>query len=152
LEACPTQAIEKPYFVNSSKCISYLTIESREPIPTKYWQHLGTTIYGCDICQEVCPYNYRTTTPTHISEFSKTNSHLDLISAESIALMTQAQYEEWFGGTAMTRAKKAGLIRNALIHMCVTNQGRALEIASQLRNDPFELVRATCAQILHNFG
>jgi epoxyqueuosine reductase len=112
---CPTDALKQDYKIDAQLCLSYWTIEHRGPIPIKFWPYLGKYYYGCDICQDVCPYNRNVpilpSLPRHYAE------SLDL---REVALMSQKQYEEWFGGSPMTRAKRVGLRRNALI-ACIVN-------------------------------
>jgi epoxyqueuosine reductase len=64
--------------------------------------------------------------------------------------MSQAQYENWFGGTALTRAKHEGLVRNALIHLFETNRSEALKIATERQHDTNPVIKETCAQIIHS--
>lgn len=108
---CPTGALNEAYQLDARKCLSWLTIENRGEIPSQYWQFLGNYYYGCDLCQIVCPYNR--------SKHNTTETELNLPPLEKIACMTQREYEQYFGGTALTRAKRAGLMRNALIAMYV---------------------------------
>ena len=152
LDACPTQALGPEYHLDANKCLSYLTIEHRDTIPSKYWTHLKETIYGCDICQTVCPYNFKTLDLRRVSELSKPNPHLLELSVEQLARMDQQDYEKWFGGTAMTRAKLGGLVRNALLHLAVVDIEMALAIAKDRQSDPIELIRNTASQILGCLG
>ncbi len=108
---CPTGALDAAYQLDARKCLSWLTIENRGEIPPRYWQFLGNYYYGCDLCQIVCPYNR--------GKRNTEEAELKLPPLEKIACMTQRQYEQYFGGTALTRAKRAGLMRNALIAMYV---------------------------------
>lgn len=112
LDACPTNAIVEPYVVDSSKCISYATIELRdETLPADIAANLDGWIYGCDICQEVCPWN-RFEQPTDEDRFEPRNGQTDLSIAE-IADMTHDDYVVRFRGSAIKRAKLSGLKRNA---------------------------------------
>ena len=117
IDACPTQAITEPYVVDSNKCISYATIELREPdIPDEIGERLEGWLYGCDICQDVCPWN-RFQQVTSESRFQprEGNVNVDLSQVMSLA---HDEYVERFRGSAMKRAKLAGLQRNArtLLH------------------------------------
>ena len=108
---CPTGALQEAYQLDARKCLAWLTIENRGEIPRQYWQYLGNYYYGCDLCQIVCPYNR--------GKRNTEEAELKLPPLEKIACMTQREYEQYFGGTALTRAKRAGLMRNALIAMYV---------------------------------
>jgi len=108
IDACPTQAIIKPYVVDGSKCISYLTIELKdEIIPTEFSGKMDNWIFGCDICQEVCPWN-RFSLPTNESDFSPivpiSSSELNLISSEN--------FNSVFKFSPIKRTKFKGLKRN----------------------------------------
>lgn len=112
LDACPTDAIVEPYVVDSNKCISYATIELRsEQLPEEIESHLDGWIYGCDICQDVCPWN-RFEKPTGEERFAPRHGEtsLDLDMVESL---TPDVYADRFRKSAMKRAKLAGLKRNA---------------------------------------
>jgi epoxyqueuosine reductase len=112
LEACPTGAIVEPYVVDSNKCISYATIESRAPtISDEIVQHLEGWLYGCDICQDVCPWN-RFEQPTDESRFEPRPGNVSA-TLSSIIELTPETYAERFRGSAIKRAKLSGLSRNA---------------------------------------
>jgi epoxyqueuosine reductase len=112
LDACPTQAIIEPYVVDSRKCISYATIELRdEQLPSNIAENLNGWLYGCDICQDVCPWN-RFEKPTVETRFEPRNGENSL-SLASIEMLTHEEYVERFRGSAIKRAKLSGLQRNA---------------------------------------
>jgi epoxyqueuosine reductase len=112
IDSCPTQAITEPYVVDSNKCISYATIELREPaIPDDVSENLEGWLYGCDICQDVCPWN-RFEQVTGESRFQPREGNINPGLSEVMAL-TQDAYAERFRGSAMKRAKLSGLQRNA---------------------------------------
>lgn len=113
-EGCPTDAIEYGVGVNSNKCISYLTIENKEGIPLELRKQLGRWVFGCDVCQEVCPYNQKPN-PAPWEEFSPDKGaghYLDLFSI----LNTESQdvFHERFIRTPLRRPKLRGMTRNAL--------------------------------------
>lgn len=112
IEACPTAAITEPYVVDSNKCISYATIEWREPeIPKPIGDNLQGWLYGCDICQDVCPWNrFEQTTDETRFQPRAGNVNADL---PDIAALTPESYAERYRGSAMKRAKLSGLQRNA---------------------------------------
>lgn len=139
---CPTGALEQDYQLDARRCLSYWTIEHRGLIPEKYWSYLKDYWFGCDICQDVCPYN-RTSFPA-ISEDVKLSklANLDL---RDVALMDQPHYEEMFAGSAMTRAKRTGLRRNAIIALYAKKDERLPAILQTIlsENDLDIVVRDT---------
>ncbi len=117
IDACPTAAITEPYVVDSNKCISYATIELREPeLPSSIEENLSGWIYGCDICQDVCPWNrFEQVTGEPRFEPREGNVNAEL---RDIVELSHELYVERFRGSAMKRAKLSGLQRNAraLLH------------------------------------
>lgn len=112
LDACPTGAIVEPYVVDSKKCISYATIELRdETLPADVAENLDGWLYGCDICQDVCPWN-RFETPTDERRFEPRDGETS-IGVDEVLALTPETYAERFSRTAIKRAKLAGLKRNA---------------------------------------
>lgn len=112
LDACPTSAITEPYVVDSKKCISYATIELRAPeIPAPLDEHLSGWLYGCDICQDVCPWN-RFEEVTDEARFAPRAGNVNAELSDILSL-TPETYAARFRGSAMKRAKLPGLQRNA---------------------------------------
>jgi epoxyqueuosine reductase len=112
LDACPTGAIVEPFIVDSARCISHATIELRdEDLPDAVAENIDGWIYGCDVCQDVCPWN-RFETPTAEARFEPRNNETSLDPA-IISNMTHEEYVERFRGSAIKRAKLTGLKRNA---------------------------------------
>ena len=112
IDACPTQAIVEPYVVDSRRCISYATIELRDDeLPDEIASKLNGWIYGCDICQDVCPWN-RFEQPTVEARFEPRlgETNLDI---ERLGAMDHEEYVERFRRSSMKRTKLAGLKRNA---------------------------------------
>ena len=109
LDACPTGALERPGHLNAGKCLSYLTIEHKGDIPTEQTARLGNRLYGCDTCQEVCPWN-RFARPTREAAFHPTPDFLSL-QKESLQDFTREDYNRIFARSAVKRAKYEGLIR-----------------------------------------
>lgn len=124
---CPTGALTEDYVLDARKCISYWTIEHRGPIPKEFWPHFKQYFFGCDICQLACPYNRGVSLTEKM--YQKLGPHVDLL---EVAVMDQAYYEKTFGGTPLTRAKKEGLQRNALIALFVTEDPRLKKALSLL--------------------
>jgi epoxyqueuosine reductase len=143
LEACPTQAIVEPYVLDASRCISYLTIELRGAIPHEFREPMGKHVFGCDICQDVCPWN-RKSPRTELAEFKpRAFAGLDGAPDETlflpellrIANLTQEQFRELFRGSPVKRTKWQGLVRNACI--ALGNQG-----AEQVSESHREIIQA----------
>lgn len=112
LDACPTGAIVQPYVVDSRKCISYATIELRdETLPTEIVENLDGWLYGCDICQDVCPWN-RFEKRTNEMGFEPRENETSLV-LDDVMAMTHEEYVERFRRSAIKRTKLAGLKRNA---------------------------------------
>lgn len=108
LDACPTAAIVEPYVVDSTRCISYLTIELRDdeiPLDTAGW------VYGCDICQDVCPWN-RFEHPSHEARFGPRPGLVEP-ELDALASMTQEDFSIQFRKSPIKRTKLAGIVRNA---------------------------------------
>jgi epoxyqueuosine reductase len=112
LEACPTGAIVEPYVLDSARCISYATIELRAPeLPGGVAENLDGWLYGCDVCQDVCPWN-RFEQPTGETRFEPRPGHVNP-GLEEVAGLTHEAYVERFRRSPVKRAKLAGLRRNA---------------------------------------
>jgi len=136
IDACPTQAIKAPRLLDARDCISYLTIEHRGPIPEEKRGWIGSHISGCDICQEVCPYN-QNPLPTGIPEFYP-QSFLNEdgpgnISLEKIASFTAEEFKKNFFESPIKRLKYEGLIRNAVLAMANSGENRYLEVLSEMK-------------------
>ncbi|MBI2213331.1 MAG: tRNA epoxyqueuosine(34) reductase QueG [Acidobacteria bacterium] len=112
IDACPTGAIDRARFVDSNRCISYLTIEHRGAIDPELSNHLAGNGFGCDICQEVCPWNAHA--PEGHEAFRTRAGYSGHPITDLIAL-TQADFSSLFKGSAVKRAKRAGMIRNAIL-------------------------------------
>ena len=110
IDACPTQAIVSPYVVDGSKCISYATIELKDQIPDSFNQHMDDWMFGCDVCQDVCPWN-RFSTAHNEPLFNPKPELLSKSKAEWQEL-TQDVFQEIFKKSPVKRTKFAGLIRN----------------------------------------
>jgi len=118
ISACPTDAIVAPGVIDARRCISYLTIENKGGIPVEFRSKLGNRLFGCDICQEVCPFNegrahHQKVMIGPLKEESGIGSRLNL--KEILSIKTDEQFLEKFAGTPLMRAKRRGLIRNACV-------------------------------------
>jgi epoxyqueuosine reductase len=144
LDACPTGAILEPYKVDSRRCLSYLTIELKGTIPEEFQPALsasGNRIYGCDICQEVCPFCQRRSAPTSEPAFAprEITSNPRLV---DLLLLSEEEFREKFKNSPVKRAKRRGLLRNVATALASSEDPeaeRALEQAAA--NDPEPLVR-----------
>ena len=111
IDACPTDAIIQEYVIDSNKCISYLTIENKEQISEEFKDKFDSWIFGCDICQDVCPWNQKFPVETMIKDFHPQNKALSL---NEVIEMKEEEFREKFKTSPIKRAKLSGLKRNAL--------------------------------------
>lgn len=112
IEACPTEAIVEPYVVDSNRCISYLTIEHRGEIAEALARRFEGWVYGCDICQDVCPWNEKFSATTLEDSFlpREWNISPDL---QELGKLSQEEFTKRYKGSPMKRTKREGLVRNA---------------------------------------
>jgi len=118
LDACPTQAFVAPRVLDATRCISYLTIEARGDIPAELRESVGSLIYGCDICQDVCPWNVNFSQDLRETAFQERDAFAGKDAsalAHDILAMDDEQFRVVFKGSAMKRAKLSGLKRNAAV-------------------------------------
>jgi epoxyqueuosine reductase len=147
LDACPTQAFVEPYVMDARKCISYLTIELRGSIPEEFRGPMGNHVFGCDICQDVCPWNRRAPIAT-IPQFQPRvfppaqenrgdeslppeGESLYLPKLEWLLGLSEADFRELFRGSPVKRTKWRGLMRNAC--MAIGNSGLRPGVTAHLR-------------------
>lgn len=122
IDNCPTHAIVSPYVVDARKCISYLTIEFWDlPIPELYYSKMGNWVFGCDICQAVCPWNKKYAQLTNEQRYQarKGNLQLDL---RQLSQFTQQEFDKRFQGSAIRRAKYKNFLRNVHVALCSKEQ------------------------------
>lgn len=138
LDACPTDAFVAPFQLDATRCISYLTIEKRGSIPEDLRGGMGRHVFGCDICQEVCPWN-RKAPATHAVEFQPrpgmVNPALDWL-----ATMNEEDFCSTFRKSPLKRAKRSGLRRNAVIALGNSNNPKFLPRLRELVDDPDPVV------------
>ena len=113
IENCPTGALIEPYFLDVNKCISYLNIENPGDIPVQFQENIGNRLFGCDVCQEVCPYNKRKE-KTEVREFCLEKDSLNYL-LEDFSNMDERTFYEVFKNTPVLRARYKGFIRNVNI-------------------------------------
>jgi epoxyqueuosine reductase len=139
LDACPTNAFPAPYQLDATRCISYLTIEKRGQIPEAIREGIGRQVFGCDICQDVCPWNRQapfTKAPGLEARPNLVNPELDWL-----AHLSLQEFREVFRGTPVKRAKYAGLLRNVAIAMGNSGEERFLPILEKLSHYDDPVVR-----------
>ena len=154
MKACPTGAIKAPGVVDARLCISYLTIENRGEIPRELREQVGDWAFGCDICQEVCPYNKRKATVSSWPEFSAVagaGSYLDIPGV--LGIRDDEEFEARFAGTPLTRPGRAGILRNCCVAAGNLGLGEAVPaLICCLEEDESPLVRGHAAWALGEIG
>jgi epoxyqueuosine reductase len=145
IEACPTDALIAPYQLDSNKCISYLTIEKRGALPKDddLRSGMGRHVFGCDICQDVCPWN-RKAPVTNAAEL-QAREELVNPALEWLAEMSAEEFRKTFRGSPVRRAKLAGLRRNAVIAMGNSGDRKFLPLLEKLAGDEDEVVAESAA-------
>ena len=138
LDACPTQAIVEPYLLDASRCISYLTIELRGSIPEEFREPMGRHIFGCDICQDVCPWNRKA--PASVAPEFEARPGLVNPALAWLAEMTVEEFRQAFRGSPIRRTKRSGLRRNAAIAMGNSGNPEFLPLLEKLAVDEDESV------------
>lgn len=154
MSKCPTGAIKAPGVVDARLCISYLTIENKGEIPRELRHEVGDWAFGCDVCQEVCPYNKRKATRSAWPEFSAASGagpYLEI--TRVLEIRTDEEFEACFGGTPLTRPGRAGLLRNCCVAAGNLGLGEAVPaLIRSLNEDPSPLVRGHAAWALGEIG
>ena len=146
LELCPTDALTDGYLLEPRLCISYLTIEHRGPIPPELRPKLGNWIFGCDICQEVCPWN------GDAARSARVNPDLAPNLAELMAL-DEDGFRRLYGKTAVSRTKRRGLLRNAAIALGNSGNPAAVPVLARTIEAEIEpIVRSHAAWALGRLG
>jgi epoxyqueuosine reductase len=134
IEACPTEALIAPYELDSNKCISYLTIEKRGAIPEELREGMGRQVFGCDICQDVCPWN-RKARSSEKPEFQPREGLVNP-ALSWLAEISEEEFREKFRGSPVKRTKRSGLRRNALIAIGNSGNQSLAPIAERASHDP----------------
>lgn len=115
IDACPTQALVAPREMDASRCIAYLTIEKKGPIAEDLRESIGRQVFGCDICQDVCPWNRRA--PVAVKEGMVARKELVNPALDWLAGMDAAEFKRWFKGSPLERTRRKRLHRNVAIAM-----------------------------------
>ncbi|PZC50650.1 MAG: epoxyqueuosine reductase [Chloroflexi bacterium] len=146
---CPTGAIVSPYIIDATRCISYLTIENRGPIPIELRPLIGNWIFGCDICQEVCPVNRGVSTSRDSDLMPKMLSSLELV---PLLNLTQGEFSSRFKNWPIKRAKLEGLKRNACVALGNSGDARAVSALGRVLFEDTDLVKQHAAWALGRIG
>ena len=150
IEECPTDAIIEPNLLDSRLCISYLTIELKESIPKQLRPKMGNLIFGCDICQEVCPWNSKAV-PTPEPGFHPRDGNF-APKLLSLMDMTQQEFSRRFKGSPIKRAKRRGFLRNVLVAIGNWGDRRAVPALKSALADDEPLIRSHAAWALGRIG
>jgi epoxyqueuosine reductase len=145
LDACPTGALTAPYTLDARRCISYLTIEHRGSIPEETRPLISDWVFGCDVCQEVCPWNRRFAHPAREPTFRPVNATLDL---SKVLALDEDGFRSRFRDTPLWRARRAGLLRNAAVVLGNLGDSAARPALGHALSDPEPLVSGHAAWAL----
>jgi epoxyqueuosine reductase len=150
IEVCPTRAIPAPYELDARRCISYLTIEHRGPIPEELRPLMGDHVFGCDDCLEVCPWN-RFARTAREAGFKPRPPVVGSLLTELVT-MDETEFRSRFEGTAVMRAGRDGLARNACVALGNVGGEGAVDALAKALNDASPLVREHAAWALARLG
>ena len=143
LDACPTQAFVAPGQLDARRCISYLTIELRGPVPEELRPPMGDWLFGCDVCQDVCPWNRKAPAGTEPAFASRPD--LEAVDPVELLGLSEEEFRQRFRGTALMRSKRRGLLRNAALVLGNRGDPAALPALRRALDDPEPLVREAAA-------
>jgi epoxyqueuosine reductase len=149
LRACPTDAFPAPGVVDARRCLAYQTIENHAVVPLPLRPRFAGRVFGCDVCQEVCPYNRREL-PEGDPRFAP--RPLGMMPAEEIAALSPEDYTRLAAGMALPRAGYDGLRRNALLALGAARRVAARPVVQRLCADPSEVVREAARWALERLG
>jgi epoxyqueuosine reductase len=152
MSACPTGAIVSPQVVDARRCISYLTIELKGAMPRELRPLVGTRVFGCDACQEVCPFNH-SAQPSAVAPEMAPRAALSAPVLEDLLALNTKQQRKLVRGTAWRRVNRVQLARNAAVALGNSGDARAVPaLARALAQDPSPLVRGHAAWALGRLG
>ncbi|MDZ7626887.1 MAG: tRNA epoxyqueuosine(34) reductase QueG [Parvularculaceae bacterium] len=146
LDICPTEAFPAPYQLDARRCISYLTIEHKGPIPLEFRKHIGNRIYGCDDCLAICPWNKFAAT----ARDARLHAKADLIAPDlaELSQLDDAAFRRKFAGTSIKRSGRNKFVRNVLIAIGNSGDKELARRASALIEDHSALVRGAAVWAL----
>jgi len=152
MDICPTGAIVAPYVVDNNRCISYLTIELRGPIPRDMRPLIGSYVFGCDLCQDVCPVNAQAQ-PVYHAEFAARATLPSIRGLSDLLSLTDDDFHRRFQHSPIKRAKRRGLLRNVAVALGNSGDRRAIEpLARALIHEQEPLIRGHAAWALGQLG
>lgn len=149
LDACPTDAFPQPGVLDASRCISYLTIEHRGVIPEALREQMGSWVFGCDVCQEVCPWNRK---PAKQGDTAESHGVWTELSLVDLFAMDEAEFRDRYRKTPLWRARRRGLLRNAAIALGNERSTSALPALTRGLHDAEPLVRGASAWAMGRIG
>jgi epoxyqueuosine reductase len=157
VQACPTDALlgrdeDGAPVMDARRCISYLTIEQRGPIPRELRPLIGNRVFGCDICQEVCPWNSEKFVQLSSEKDFAPRAHVTGRKLIELMAMSEAEWDEFSRGSAIRRAKRAGFLRNVAIALGNWGSVEAVPVLSAALRDLEPLVRGHAAWALGRIG
>jgi epoxyqueuosine reductase len=142
LRACPTKAFPSPGVVDARRCLSYQTIENKAEVPEDLRRAFRGRVFGCDVCQEVCPFN-RADLPQGDARFAP--RPISTLAPAELAALGPAEFEALSAGSSLARAQHDGLRRNALYAIGAARDGAARPVVERLMEDPSPVVRDAAA-------
>ncbi|VAX37250.1 Epoxyqueuosine reductase [hydrothermal vent metagenome] len=150
LDICPTDAFAQPYVLDASKCISYLTIEHRGNISEELCSNMGEWLFGCDLCQEVCPWNRKA--PVSKESVFQPEPELNPVDAVALLQLTEETFRERFRNSPLSRSKRAGLLRNAAILLGNSGNQQFVPVLIAVIDDDEPVIRAAVIWALKQLG
>jgi epoxyqueuosine reductase len=148
LTACPTQAFPSPGVVDARRCLSYHTVENHADVPTEIRARFGRQVFGCDVCQEVCPFNQGELPPGDPRQAARPLGHM---TATAVAALSEEEFAPLASGTPMRRIGYHGLRRNACLALGAARAQEAVPLLDRLANDPSPLVADAARWALRRF-
>ena len=148
IDACPTGAITAPYVVDNARCISYQTIENRGAIPIDMRPHIGDWVFGCDICQDVCPVNKKASSPMQPIQIANAIGESGSLNLVELLSLSEQEFLSRFQGTSIMRAKRIGMQKNACVALGNRREESAVPALSAALISNESLVRGHAAWAL----
>jgi epoxyqueuosine reductase len=149
MDACPTGCIRPDHTIDARRCLSYLTIENKGAIPVELREKVGQHLFGCDICQSVCPWNRKANDTLVLPEFQPADESRAWLDLNKILSISTTDFKHQFSGTPLLRAKRIGLIRNACVVLGnIRSDEAAPYLTRLLAEEPEPVIRSHAAWAL----